>query len=73
MVGVMTHPIELIIDEPAPGSFVWRLLETDTDGAHPTVLRCAFDPVESYELALASGQRALRSEMRAHGTTTEGH
>ncbi len=60
----MTHPIELIVDEPAPGSFVWRLLETDDSGAHPRVLRSAFDPADSYELALASGERALHSEIR---------
>jgi hypothetical protein len=60
----MTHPIELIVEEPAPGSFVWRLLETDADGANRTVLRSAFDPADSYEAALASGQRALRSEIR---------
>ena len=60
----MTHPIELIVDEPAPGSFVWRLLETDANGANPTVLRSAYDATDSYELALASGQRALQSEIR---------
>lgn len=60
----MTHPIELIIEEPVPGSFVWRLLETDANGAHPTVLRSAFDAADSYEAALASGQRALHSEIR---------
>lgn len=59
------HPIELIVDEPTPGSFVWRLLETDADGAHPTVLRSAFDAADSYEVALAAGQRALHSEIRA--------
>ena len=64
MVKAMTHPIELIIDEPVPGSFVWRLLETDANGANPTVLRSAFDPADSYEAALASGQRALHSEIR---------
>lgn len=60
----MTHPIELIVVEPAPGSFVWKLLETDANGANPTVLRSAFDPADSYEAALASGQRALHSEIR---------
>jgi hypothetical protein len=60
----MTHPIELTVEEPAPGSFVWRLLETDADGANRTVLRSAFDAADSYEAALASGQRALRSEIR---------
>ena len=60
----MTHPIELIIEEPALGSYVWRLLETDTDGANPKVLRDAFDPADTYEAALAAGQRALQSEIR---------
>ncbi len=60
----MTHPIELIIEEPVPGSFVWRLLETDANGVNPTVLRSAFDAADSYEAALASGQRALHSEIR---------
>ncbi|MDQ0587824.1 hypothetical protein QFZ47_001933 [Variovorax paradoxus] len=60
----MTQPIELIIEEPALGSFVWRLLETDADGANPKILRDAFDPADTYELALAAGQRALHSEIR---------
>ncbi|MFS2053136.1 hypothetical protein ACEN9J_16540 [Variovorax sp. Varisp41] len=65
----MTHPIELIVDEPAPGSFVWRLLETDDSGGHPRVLRSAFDPADSYEVALASGERALHSEIRQRTAT----
>lgn len=60
----MTHPIELIIEEPLPGAFVWQLLETDNQGTHPRVLRKAFDAAESYELALSAGQRALQSEIR---------
>ncbi|MET3180749.1 hypothetical protein ABL840_14260 [Variovorax sp. NFACC27] len=60
----MTHPIELTIEEPLPGAFVWQLLETDDQGTHPRVLRKAFEPAESYELALSSGQRALQSEIR---------
>lgn len=60
----MTHPIELIIEEPLPGAFVWQLLETDDQGTHPRVLRKAFDAAESYELALSAGQRALQSEIR---------
>jgi len=63
-VGRMTQPIELIIEEPALGSFVWRLLETDAEGANPKVLRDAFDPADTYEAALAAGQRALYSEIR---------
>lgn len=60
----MTHPIELIIEEPLPGAFVWQLLETDDQGTHPRLLRKAFDAAESYELALSAGQRALQSEIR---------
>ena len=60
----MTHPIELTIEEPLPGAFVWQLLETDDQGKRPRVLRKAFEPAESDELALSSGQRALQSEIR---------
>jgi len=60
----MTHPIELIIEEPALGSYVWRLLETDAEGANPKVLRDAFDAADTYEAALAAGQRALQTEIR---------
>ena len=60
----MTNPIELIIEEPLPGAFVWQLLETDDQGTHPRLLRKAFDAAESYELALSAGQRALQSEIR---------
>ena len=64
MLQAMTHPIELTIVEPLPGAFVWQLLETDDAGAHPRVLRRAYDAAESYELALSAGQRALQSEIR---------
>lgn len=64
MVKPMTHPIELTIEEPLPGAFVWQLLETDDKGTHPRVLRKAYDAMESYELALSAGQRALQSEIR---------
>ncbi|BEP63671.1 hypothetical protein GmRootV213_42250 [Variovorax sp. V213] len=60
----MTHPIELIIEEPALGSYVWRLLETDAEGANPKVLHGAFDAADTYEAALAAGQRALQTEIR---------
>ena len=62
----MTQPIELIVEEPLPGSFVWRLLETDTNGANPKVLRMAPDSADTYEGALAAGQAALHSEIRRH-------
>lgn len=64
----MTHPIELIVEERALGAYVWRLLETDANGGHPTVLRDAFDPADTYEAALAAGQRALQSEIRRRAT-----
>lgn len=60
----MTQPIELIIEEPALGSYVWRLLETDAEGTNPKVLRDAFDAADTYEGALAAGQRALQTEIR---------
>ena len=52
------------ITEPAPGSYVWTLLETDAEGEHPRVLRKAEDSADAYELALASGKRALDSAIR---------
>ncbi|MFC5608239.1 hypothetical protein [Variovorax soli] len=67
----MTQPIELLVEEPAPGSYVWRLLLTDEQGGHPRVLRMAPDPADSYEVALAAGQAALRSEIRRHTAAAE--
>jgi hypothetical protein len=64
MLKTMTHPIELTIEEPLPGAFVWQLLETDEQGTHPRVLGKAYDAAESYELALSAGQRALKSAIR---------
>jgi hypothetical protein len=63
-VGDMTQPIELTIEEPLPGAFVWRLLETDAQGESPRILRSAYDASENYETALSAGQRALQSEIR---------
>ena len=67
----MTHPIELIIEEPALGSYFWRLLETDAEGANPKVLRDAFDATDSYEAALAAGQRALQTEIRRRTSSAQ--
>jgi hypothetical protein len=64
-------PIKLTIEEPTPGAFVWKLLQTDTQGTHPLVLRTADDTAESYELALSSGQRALDSEIRKRAPRSE--
>ena len=62
----MTQPIELLVEEPPPGSYVWRLLLTDQQGSNPRVLRMAPEPADTYEGALAAGQAALRSEIRRH-------
>lgn len=69
----MNNPIKLAVSEPAPGSYVWTLLETDIEGASPVVLRKAEDAVETYEVALASEQRALAAALRVRtvsGATT---
>lgn len=60
----MKTPIKLTVNEPTPGSFAWMLTETDSEGANPLVLRRAEDVTDSYELALASGQRALDAAIR---------
>lgn len=60
----MNNPIKLVIDEPAPGSFVWTLLETDTSGAPRKVFKSAEYGADTYEAALAAGTRVLDSEMR---------
>ena len=62
----MTQPIELLVEEPVPGSYVWRILLTDDQGGNPRVLRMAPDPSDTYEVALAAGQAALHSEIRRH-------
>ena len=64
----MNSSIKLTVDEPLPGQFVWTLLETDRDGGHPLILRSAGDALDSYEAALASGQRALDSEIRSRAS-----
>jgi hypothetical protein len=65
----MNPSIKLMVNEPLPGQFVWTLLETDPEGGHPRVLRGAGDPVDSYEVALASGQRAVDSEIRSRAAS----
>ena len=60
----MKNPIKLTIDEPAPGSFVWTLLETDTDGAPRKVLKSAEYGADTYEAALAAGTRVMDAELR---------
>lgn len=60
----MTTPIKLTVDERLPGQFVWTLLETQADGSRPLICKQSEEPADSYELALASGQRALGSAIR---------
>jgi hypothetical protein len=60
----MKNPIKLTIDEPAPGSFVWTLLETDTEGAPQKVLKSAEYGADTYEAALAAGTRVMDAELR---------
>jgi len=60
----MKNPIKLTIDEPAPGSFVWTLLETDTEGAPQKVLKTAEYGADTYEAALAAGTRVMDAQLR---------
>lgn len=60
----MKNPIKLVIDEQAPGSFVWTLLETDTSGDPRKVLKAAEYGADSYEAALAAGTRVMDAEIR---------
>lgn len=69
----MKPAIKLIIDEPTPGSYAWTLLETDDKGANPLRIASAEDTVDTYELALASGQRALDSVIRRRASGTVSH
>jgi hypothetical protein len=62
----MKNPIKLVIDEPAPGSFVWTLLETDPGGQPHKVIKSAEYGADTYEAALAAGTRAMDAEIR-HG------
>ncbi len=62
----MTHPtLQLLVEEPVPGSFVWTLAETDTRGKPTRVARRAEDAFDSYEAALAAGTHALNAQRRA--------
>ena len=65
----MKNPIKLTIDEPAPGSFVWTLLETDTEGAPRKVLKSAEYGADTYEAALAAGTRVMDAELRRSTAT----
>ena len=63
---VMTHhdPIKLIVDEPAPGSFYWVLVQTGPDGTAAKELKSSEAGADSYEAALAAGTRALDAMLR---------
>lgn len=56
--------IKLNIDEPTPGQYFWRVIESDARGQQQQILRSADESANSYELALASGQLALKSAIR---------
>lgn len=60
----MKNPIKLVIDEPAPGSFIWTLLECDAGGAPRRVVRAAEYGADTYEAALATGTRMMDAEIR---------
>ncbi len=62
----MTH-LRLIVDEPAPGSYFWALVESDDRGEAPHEVQSAEAPADSYEAALAAGTRALQRHL--HPTT----
>lgn len=61
----MNHePLQLMVEEPQPGAFLWVLMETDTDGRPVRVARRAEDECVSYEAALAAGTRALNAQLQ---------
>jgi len=61
----MSHhaPVQLMVEEAVPGAYTWTLRETDDQGKAQRVLRRSEDSFDSYELALASGSRALTVQM----------
>lgn len=61
----MNHPpLQLIVEEPQPGAFVWKLQQTDAQGQPRRTVRECESPADSYEAALASGTRALETALR---------
>jgi hypothetical protein len=56
--------MQLLVEEPMPGAFVWTLAETDARGRPTKVARRATEPSDSYEAALAAGTHALHRQMR---------
>ncbi|RDI18589.1 hypothetical protein DFR41_11436 [Pseudacidovorax intermedius] len=66
----MTHqPLKLIVEEPQPGAFVWKLQQTDANGQPMRTVREGESPADSYEVALASGTRALQAALREGETS----
>ena len=64
----MAHPsLQLLVEEPVPGSFLWTVVETDDRGGRGRRLRSAEEPADSYEVALAAGTHALNAQLRAQG------
>jgi len=62
----MKHePLQLQVEEPVPGSFVWKLVQTDGSGAPIKVVRQSEDGADTYEAALASGTRALNAQLHS--------
>lgn len=60
----MTHePLQLSVEEPQPGDFLWVLMQTDADGRPVRVTRRAEEASFSYEAALAAGTRALHAQL----------
>lgn len=60
----MSHqPLQLMVQEPQPGAFLWVLMETDAEGSPAKVASRAEDTTSSYEAALAAGTRALNAEL----------
>jgi hypothetical protein len=60
----MKNPIKLVVDERAPGSFIWTLLECDAGGSPRKVVRAAEYGADTYEAALAAGTRMMDAEIR---------
>lgn len=69
----MDTSIKLIVDEPAPGSFFWVLVETSQGGDARRELKSAEDGADSYEAALASGTRALDALLRRREAAAAAH
>lgn len=56
-------PLQLLVEEPLPGTYAWTLHETDAQGRVLRIMRRSEDSFDSYESALAAGSHALRAQM----------